>query len=115
MYVSKEPVEPSFDKVGIVGRVFPRTKLADSAEFFTVGTERGHETTIRQRECDFFYYVLEGTGAFIIDGTTHTCTVGDLVTIPHGSWFRYEGRMRLLAASVPPWRPEQEDTKENAG
>jgi mannose-6-phosphate isomerase-like protein (cupin superfamily) len=115
MNVFKEPEKPSFEKVGIVGRIFESTSVAPTAEFFTVETSKGHETTIRQRECDFFYHVLEGSGCFIIDGEKQNCTVGDLIAIPHGKWFRYEGTMKLFAASVPPWRAEQEDTQENQG
>jgi len=115
MNVFKKPARVSFEKPGITGRIFESIGIAPSAEFFTVETTTGHETTIRQRECDFFDYVLEGAGCFIIDGHNQSCTVGDLIAVPHGTWFRYEGTMSLFAASVPPWRAEQEDTQETQG
>jgi mannose-6-phosphate isomerase-like protein (cupin superfamily) len=113
MNVLKVPKTPSFQKVGIAGRIFESKHLTPSAEFFTVDTDTGHATTIRQRECDFFYHVLAGAGQFIVEEQKQPCSQGDLVVIPRGTWFRYEGKMKLLAASVPPWREEQEDTRKD--
>jgi uncharacterized protein YjlB len=31
------------------------------------------------------FYVLEGSGAFIIDGREHTCGAGDVVLVPPGA------------------------------
>lgn len=111
-YIFKEPKDPSFEKVGIVGRIFPSASTTSKVEFFTVTTEVGHETAIIEHGCDFCYYVLEGSGIFIINDSEHRCEKGDLVVIPHGTKFTYKGGLRMFAASVPPWSADQEETIE---
>jgi mannose-6-phosphate isomerase-like protein (cupin superfamily) len=109
-YVFREPKDPSFEKVGIVGRIFPSTSASSKVEFFTVTTETGHETAIIEHGCDFCYYLLEGSGVFLINESEHHCEKGDLVVIPQGTKFTYRGTLRMFVASVPPWSEEQEET-----
>jgi mannose-6-phosphate isomerase-like protein (cupin superfamily) len=111
-YVFKEPKDPSFEKVGVVGRIFPSTSASSKVEFFTVTTEIGHETAIIEHGCDFCYYVLEGSGVFLINDLEHCCEKGDLLVIPQGTKFTYKGTLRMFVASVPPWSEEQEETVE---
>jgi len=109
-YVFKEPKDPSFEKVGITGRIFPSYSATTKVEFFTITTEKGHDTTIIEHGCDFCYYVLEGFGVFLINDDEHPCEKGDLVVIPHGTKFTYKGTLKMFAASVPPWSETQEET-----
>lgn len=110
MYVLKEPNEYSFQKVGISGKLWPMTQLVKSTSFLLIETEKGHETTIREKESDFIYYVLEGKGEFIVNGAHEPCVKGDLVVIPRGNAFTYKGTMRLLLSCTPPWTEKQEET-----
>ena len=110
MHIINEPASYSFEKVGIKGKIFPMKNLTDKIEFFLVDTEMGHETTIIEHKSDFIYYVLEGSGYFIINDVKETCTKGDLVIIPAGTKFTYKGKFKLLGSSTPPWQEEQEET-----
>lgn len=110
MYVFKEPADYSFEKVGIKGKIFAIEKLIQKVEFVLVETESGHETTIRENVCDFLYYILEGSGNFIIEGKTYPCEKGDLVVIPAGKSFTYKGSFKLLLNVTPPWQEDQEET-----
>ena len=69
-HVLKLPKDYSFEKVGIKGKIFPVDKLTKKTTICQIETEKGHETTIIEHECDFIYYILEGKGHFIIDGNT---------------------------------------------
>lgn len=109
MYVLSEPSEHSFIKVGIKGKKFI-TDLTKNAGFALITTEIGHETTIIEKECDFIYYVLEGSGYFEINGNKEKFTKGNLVVVPMGSKFTYKGKAKLLLTTAPPFRPEQEVT-----
>lgn len=108
-YVLNEPDNLSFDKVGVKGRIFPSEALTDKAEFVLIETSEGHETKIIEKECDFSYYVLEGSGHFEIDGEIEQCGQGDLVVVPAGKKFVYKGDLKLLLICTPPWREEQEE------
>lgn len=109
MYVLSEPDDYSFIKVGIKGKKFI-TDLTKNAGFALITTETGHETTIIEKECDFIYYVLEGSGYFEINGTKENFAKKDLVVIPMGSKFTYKGKAKLLLVTAPPFRLEQEET-----
>ncbi len=104
------PEEYSFEKVGIKGKNFPTKELTDKAKIAIIEVEDGHETKIREKECTFFYYILEGKGSFEIEDKTEECQKGDLVVIPNNTIFRYSGKMKLLLVTVPWWYPEQEET-----
>ena len=110
MFVIKEPGDYSFEKVGIKGKAFLLDNLTKKTQFILVETETGHETTIRERECDKSYYILEGYGYFEINDVREDCAAGDLVVIPAGNKFTYKGKMKLLLNCTPPWTEGQEET-----
>lgn len=109
-HVFKLPGKYTFEKVGIKGTNFDSVAASDKAKFAVIETETGHETRIREKECDFYYYILEGKGNFETDGKIEECQKGDLVVIPSKSVFKYSGKMKLFLVTVPYWRPEQEET-----
>jgi mannose-6-phosphate isomerase-like protein (cupin superfamily) len=47
------------------------------------------------------YYVLEGSGAVVVDGVEHQVTQGSLVHIPPGVVHGARGRMRVLVIGIP--------------
>lgn len=109
MYVQKLPDNFSFEKVGIRGKRFQ--KIADQKSgFCIIETEKGHKTRIIENKCDFYYYILSGSGNFKINGTEENCVEGDLVVIPAGKPFQYFGKLKMLLVSTPAWYLEQETT-----
>jgi len=108
MHVIKLPDKKTFERVGVSGTIFPTKELTGKTEFLLIETKLGHKTTIIENECDFSYYILEGNGCFIIDGTKEECNPGDLVIVPAGKPFKYIGELRMLLNVTPPFKPEQE-------
>lgn len=109
-HVLKLPKDYSFEKVGIKGKKFSVDKLTKKTSICQIETGKGHKTTIIEHKCDFIYYILEGKGNFIINGKIESCKKGDLVVIPAGSKFRYEGKLKMLLIVTPAFYPEQEET-----
>lgn len=109
MYVFKLPEKYSFEKVGIKGKNFDTKSLSDKAKFSIIETEAGHEIKIKEKECDFFYFILEGNGIFEIDNRVEKCQKGDLVVVPKKTIFKYSGKMKMILVTVPWWYPEQEE------
>ena len=58
----------------------------------------------------FSYYILKGSGHFIIDDKKETCEPGDLVIIPAGSKFTYKGSLRMLLNVTPIFHTRCGDT-----
>lgn len=109
-HVIEEPKEYSFQRAGIQGKIFPTQSLTEKTEYFLVETDNGHETTIIKHVCDFIYYILNGEGYFVVDGSRENCSEGDLVVIPAEKPFTYKGRLKMIATSTLPWRQKQEET-----
>lgn len=109
-HVLKLPKNYSFEKVGIKGKMFSVIDITDRTGVVQIETENGHETSIIEHKCDFIYYIVEGSGYFIINGQKENCDKDDLVVVPAGSKFRYVGKLRMLLITTPPFYPEQEET-----
>lgn len=109
MPVLREPKDISFERSGIVGKVFPTSEITSKSNFVLISTDKGHETTIIEHESDFVYYILEGEGYFEIEDEKQKCSKGDLVVIPAGAKFTYKGKLKMLLCVTPPWRKEQEE------
>jgi mannose-6-phosphate isomerase-like protein (cupin superfamily) len=112
-HVLKPPIKPTFNRVGVIGSIFSTQHLTNKTEFLIIATEAGHDTTIIEHECDFSYFILEGSGEFIINGKTESCSVGNLVVIPAGNQFTYKGKLKMLLNVTPPFTPAQEETLTN--
>ena len=110
MFVIKEPQELSFEKVGIKGKIFSMNGLVSTMQFVLIETATGHKTTIIEHQSDFIYYILSGSGYFLINDIQEACTQGDLVVIPKGTKFTYRGKLTMLLSCTPPWTEEQEET-----
>ncbi|MFI6732246.1 cupin domain-containing protein [Nonomuraea sp. NPDC050451] len=112
-HVFVEPLEWSFEKLGHRGKLFGSSGQLTSSSHLIIEINGRVPAWLRQRECDFVYYVIEGRGTFHIEDRHEHCRAGDLVTIPKGSKFTYEGHgLRMLLASTPPWQPAQEQVFE---
>ncbi|WP_169979986.1 hypothetical protein [Microbispora sp. H10836] len=108
-YVFSEPQDWSFEKLGHRGKLFGPNEHLSSSSHLIVEIDGRLPTWLRQRECDFVYYVLNGEGTFLIEDRKERCAQGDLVTVPKGARFSYEGsRLRMLLTSTPPWTSTQE-------
>ncbi|MFA6376687.1 MAG: hypothetical protein WCX69_04785 [Candidatus Paceibacterota bacterium] len=110
MFVIKEPKDYRFDKIGHKGKIFPMRESTGKTQFVLMEVEKKLENVIRQRECDFCYYILEGKGYFEINGMREECETGNLVIIPSGNKFTFGGKMKMLLNCTPPWNEVQEET-----
>ncbi len=112
-HVFHPPITNSFEKVGVKGKTFDVKHLSNDIEVTLIETEKGHETKIREKECAFLYFILDGNGGFEIEDEKEECSKGDLVVIPKNTAFQYAGTMKMLLIASPWWYPEQEETLPN--
>lgn len=72
----------------------------DSVSFAKVSVQGNNETN-KNMVSDMHYYVLEGSGVFVIDGKEHDVKQGDLVIIPKGSVYQDIGELVMLSVACP--------------
>ena len=109
MLVVKEPKKWDFDKIGHRGKIFPTSDLSSKGQVVVIETEKGLDVSLIQHKCDYFYYVLKGSGTFVLNDEEESCGEGDLVVVPAGSKYSFKGKLKLLLFSTPPWSQGQEE------
>ncbi|MBN2094840.1 MAG: cupin domain-containing protein [Candidatus Aenigmarchaeota archaeon] len=101
------PKAPTFSQKGLEGFRFG---LQDrELEIYVVDSKTGHDNFVLNRRSAHFYFVLEGSGKFIVGFRDYLVSKGDLVEIPPGTEFSYSGRMKLLMLMKPPFSAEDEE------
>jgi len=102
-YIHSLPAAPTFQGQSLLGYNFgPLAGRRLDVHFIEV--KGGHDTFIISRRTTRIFYVLSGSGCFIIDGLRHDVTAGVVVEIPPKVEYSYTGRMQLLLFSTPRWR-----------
>lgn len=76
-----------------------------SAAYFEVDGSHGKVKTTRS---DRVYYVIDGSGKFIIDGEEVEVEKTDVVIVPKDTPYDYEGKMKLFLVHCPAYDPEAE-------
>lgn len=67
----------------------------------------------KNRECHELVRVLDGAGSLQLrDADTIPLAKGDVVHVPAGQWFAWNGNMTILMACSPAFRPDQYEVKE---
>ena len=106
-YVYHEPDEYGFkDQDGHDAKFFgtesPRT------QHLIVECHGQLRVTLTEREAEFNYYILEGSGSFTFNGERQAVAKGNLVVIPPNTAFSFGGQLRMLLISAPRWTADQE-------
>ena len=57
--------------------------------------------------CSEMAYVLKGLGKLITETAEVDLSIGDVVYIPHGEKYYWEGNLTLVVPATPPWHLQQ--------
>lgn len=90
-----------FDAGGFSGQVYvpQEAKAGFNALLVTVN---GRHPKKEMVDTTRSYFVVEGEGTFILDGTAHKVKIGDLFVVGPGHQYEYEGTMKLFEFNVSP-------------
>ena len=111
-YIKELPSQPEFTQKGLNGFKF-KTENKD-VEFYIVDVKTGHDNYIISKKCTHFYFILKGSGSFVINGETLPAKKDMLFEVPPEVEYTYSGSMKLMLVMTPPWFKENEIiTKEN--
>lgn len=73
-------------------------------------TRVGHCEEFRHNKSAFIYYIIEGSGHWIIDGIAFEVAASDVVIIPPGIKFYYTGALKHVCITAPAWQPQHEES-----
>lgn len=74
-------------------------------------TKSGHSEEFRNTKSAFIYYIIEGSGEWVIDGEVFPVEATDVVIVPPGKWFYYRGDLKQVCITAPAWEEAYEETK----
>jgi mannose-6-phosphate isomerase-like protein (cupin superfamily) len=72
-------------------------------------TKVGHSEEFRHHKSAFFFYIVEGTGEWIIEGVRHPVEATDVVVVPPGQKFYYTGDLKQICITAPAWEEAFEE------
>lgn len=72
-------------------------------------TQTGHAQEFLHHTSAFVFYVIEGSGEWVIDGVVHRVEATDVVVVPPGRAFYYRGDLKQVCLTAPPWTEEDEE------
>ena len=101
-YTHSPPTLPSFDGKGYFGYTFGPLQQKD-LEIYYIDVEKGHDTFMISKRITRVYYVICGSGYFIINDRRYDVSRGMLVEVPPKVEYSYSGKMKLIAVSKPRW------------
>jgi mannose-6-phosphate isomerase-like protein (cupin superfamily) len=62
------------------------------------------------QKCSEMGYILKGSGKLVTEKSVAVLASGDVVYIPHGEKFYWEGNMTVILPCTPAWHPQQHET-----
>ncbi|MBS0619892.1 MAG: cupin domain-containing protein [Verrucomicrobia bacterium] len=61
-------------------------------------------------KCSEIGYVLKGCGSLVTEATEVALSQGDVVFIPQGEKYYWQGDITVILSATPAWYPEQHET-----
>jgi mannose-6-phosphate isomerase-like protein (cupin superfamily) len=90
-----------FDADGFSGQEYVTREMQAGFNALLV-TVAGRHTRKRMIDTTRAYFVVEGTGTFILDEDSHQVEKGDLFIIAPGHEYEYSGTMKLFEFNISP-------------
>ena len=72
-------------------------------------TEVGHSEEFRHSKSAFIFYIVEGSGEWIVEGEVFAVKATDVVAVPPGMKFYYRGALKQICITAPAWEQEFEE------
>jgi len=88
--------------------VFVKELLVNKMPSITIAKIKlsGENEKCRNKQSDTYYYIIEGEGAFTIDGKKFPVKKGNLVCIPKNSTYQDCGNLIMLSIAIPKFNPD---------
>jgi predicted house-cleaning noncanonical NTP pyrophosphatase (MazG superfamily) len=91
------------EKHGVRMRIYTTKSDCRNAAVLYQETETGHAEEFVHKTSNFIYYILEGSGTWIIEDREYEVQVGDVVVVPAGKRFWFRGNLKQVCVTAPAW------------
>lgn len=90
-------------------KVFVKELLVTDMPSITIAKIKlsGENEKCKNTQSNTYYYIIEGKGAFTIDGKKFPVKKGNLVCIPKNSTYQDSGNLIMLSVAIPKFDPEK--------
>ena len=72
-------------------------------------TAIGHSQEFRHNKSAFVFYIIEGSGEWVIEDEVFAVNATDVVIVPPGKKFYYRGNLKQVCITAPAWEEEYEE------
>lgn len=96
------------EKHGVSMKIYTTKADCKNAALLYQETEIGHTEEFLHERSDFIYYILEGSGTWIIEDREFEVRAGDVVVVPAGKRFWFRGNLKQICVTAPAWEEQYE-------
>ncbi len=96
------------EKHGVRMRIYTTKADCKNAALLYQDTEIGHTEEFLHERSDFIYYILEGSGSWIVEDREFEVQAGDVVVVPAGKRFWFKGSLKQICITAPAWEEQYE-------
>ncbi|AKB27411.1 hypothetical protein MSSIT_0692 [Methanosarcina siciliae T4/M] len=96
------------EKHGVRMRIYTTGENSRNAAVLYQETETGHAEEFVHEKSDFLYYILEGSGTWVVEDREFKVGAGDVVVVPVGNRFWFRGSLKQVCITAPAWEEKYE-------
>lgn len=96
------------EKHGVSMRVYTTKEDCSNAAILYQETDTGHAEEFVHEKSDFLYYVLEGSGTWVVEDREFEVRAGDVIVVPSGKRFWFRGNLKQICITAPAWEEKYE-------
>lgn len=96
------------EKHGVKMRIYTTRAESTNAAVLYQETQKGHTEEFLHEKSDFIYYIIEGSGVWIIEDREFEARAGDVVVVPAGKRFWFRGNLKQVCVTAPAWEEKYE-------
>jgi len=96
------------EKHGVCMMIYNTKEDSPNAAVLYQETKTGHAEEFIHYKSDFLYYILEGSGTWVVENREFEVRKGDVVVVPAGNRFWFRGNLKQVCITAPAWEEKYE-------
>jgi mannose-6-phosphate isomerase-like protein (cupin superfamily) len=101
--VYKKEKALQIEKHGVRMRIYNFKEDCPQAAVAYQETDIGHREEFYHEKSAFIYYIIEGSGTWVIEDKEYPVSAQDVVIVPPGKRFYFRGALKQVCITAPAW------------